>query len=201
MAKFDLSSVDKSIKNLRESFIALHEVVQKQIISNIDIRVKLDQLHQVRYEPSALLMEGIKEAVQAIFAMVASQQADIQTLVDSHKHLQMQNSVSLRAIMGALNIPLPALIEVVRSEIPTSFIFPSNKTKRQTEARKLIISLETELKTKKNKTFEDEEMIKILGRYLRDPEAKLPKTQINKDDLDDDEQKKDDQKPFGSNSI
>ncbi|KAL8104975.1 hypothetical protein AgCh_028944 [Apium graveolens] len=64
--------------------------------------------------------------------------------------------------------------------------------------KKLILTLETDLKTK-NKTDEDIKMIRILGRYLRDPEAKLPKTQFNKDDLDDNEQKKDDQKPSGSN--
>ncbi|KAL8104331.1 hypothetical protein AgCh_028515 [Apium graveolens] len=65
--------------------------------------------------------------------------------------------------------------------------------------KKLIMILETGLKSKKNKNFDDVEMIKFLGRYLSDAEANLPKTQINKDNLDDDEQKKDDQNPFGSN--
>ena len=65
--------------------------------------------------------------------------------------------------------------------------------------KKLILILESGLKAKKIKTVEDEEMIKLLGRYLRDAEANLPKTTINTDDLDDDEQKKSDQKPSGSN--
>ncbi|KAL8155297.1 hypothetical protein AgCh_000609 [Apium graveolens] len=57
----------------------------------------------------------------------------------------------------------------------------------------------TDLKKKQYKTIEDEKMIKLLGRYFRNSEANLPKTQINKDNLDDDAQKKDDQKPSGSN--
>ncbi|KAL8094278.1 hypothetical protein AgCh_035977 [Apium graveolens] len=62
------------------------------------------------------------------------------------------------------------------------------------------MTLEIELKIKQYKTVEDEEMIKLLGRYLKNAEANLPKTQINTNgDLDDDEQKKDDQKPSGSN--
>ncbi|KAL8088920.1 hypothetical protein AgCh_038620 [Apium graveolens] len=41
---------DKIIKNLRESFIALHAVVQQQITNTNDIRIKLDQLHQASCE-------------------------------------------------------------------------------------------------------------------------------------------------------
>ena len=66
--------------------------------------------------------------------------------------------------------------------------------------RRLIMVLESGLKSKKLKTSEDEAMIKILRRYIDNPEANLPKTQINKDDLGDDEQKKDGQNPSGSNS-
>ncbi|KAL8135422.1 hypothetical protein AgCh_010171 [Apium graveolens] len=65
--------------------------------------------------------------------------------------------------------------------------------------KKLIMILETGLKSKKNKKNNDVEMIKLLRRYLNNAEANLPKTQINKDNLDDDEQKKDDQNPSGSN--
>ncbi|KAL8113922.1 hypothetical protein AgCh_020999 [Apium graveolens] len=65
--------------------------------------------------------------------------------------------------------------------------------------KKLIMILETDLKAKKNKNNDDMEMIKLLRRYLDNAEANLPKTQINKDNLDDDEQKKDDQNPSGSN--
>ncbi|KAL8125610.1 hypothetical protein AgCh_013039 [Apium graveolens] len=65
--------------------------------------------------------------------------------------------------------------------------------------KKLIMTLETELKVKRNKTVDEEEIIKLLERYLRNAEVNLPKTQINKDNLDDDKQKKDDQKPSGSN--
>ena len=59
--------------------------------------------------------------------------------------------------------------------------------------------LGTGLRAKKNKNNDDMEMIKLLRRYLYNAEANLPKTQINKDDLDDDEQKKDYQNPSGSN--
>ncbi|KAL8105015.1 hypothetical protein AgCh_028977 [Apium graveolens] len=65
--------------------------------------------------------------------------------------------------------------------------------------KKLIMILRTSLKAKKNKNNDDMEMIKLLRRYLENVEANLPKTQFNKDDLDDDEQKKNDQNPFGSN--
>ncbi|KAL8109073.1 hypothetical protein AgCh_025243 [Apium graveolens] len=66
--------------------------------------------------------------------------------------------------------------------------------------KKLIMTLETYLKTKQYKTIEDEDMIKLLGRYLKDAETNFLKTQSNTNsDLDDDEQKKDDQKPSGSN--
>ena len=61
------------------------------------------------------------------------------------------------------------------------------------------MTLKTELKVKRNKTVEDEEIIKLLRRYLDNAEANLPKTRFNKDDLDDDEQKKNDQNPSGSN--
>ncbi|KAL8109457.1 hypothetical protein AgCh_025523 [Apium graveolens] len=295
--------------------------------------------------------------VQALTSLVKSQQIDIQTLVDSQKHLQMQNSVALGAIMGKLNIPLPSLPEQVRPEIHTPLLMPSNKTKGEIEARiarsrsstqqvqgaekilnqevdldmerliraaegpslsrefdellkalkasfndnhftykkaldriinflrvimvnqdnflqkrivinindsgiyrcmqvslnylvsrraseldiminkvkvvthedtmlltelknaqvaafpeaylqpskecvmankKLIKILETDLKSKKNKN-DDVEMIKLLGRYLSDAEANLPRTQINKDNLNDDEQKKNDKNPSISN--
>ncbi|KAL8092109.1 hypothetical protein AgCh_034411 [Apium graveolens] len=314
--------------------------------------------------------------VQALTSLVKSQQIDIQTLVDSHKHLQMQNSVVLGAIMGKLNIPLPSLPEQVRPEIPTPLLIPVNKTKGEIEVRltrsrssqqqvqgaekkskevdldmerliraaegpslsrefdelltalkaslndnqftykkaldktinfirmimvnqdnflhkrivintndsrtdrcmqvslnylvsrraseldifiskvkfithedtllltelrnaqmaafpeaylhpskgityicpntnyfkhfqipkhyvmsnkKLIMILGTGLRAKKNKNNDDMEMIKLPRRYLDNAEANLPKTQINKDNLDDDEQKKDDQNPSGSN--
>ncbi|KAL8132716.1 hypothetical protein AgCh_008261 [Apium graveolens] len=65
--------------------------------------------------------------------------------------------------------------------------------------KKLIMILGTGLKTKKNKNNDDMEMIKLLRRYLDNAETNLPKTHINKDDLDDDEQKKYDQNSFGSN--
>ncbi|KAL8148620.1 hypothetical protein AgCh_005832 [Apium graveolens] len=65
--------------------------------------------------------------------------------------------------------------------------------------KKLIMILESDLKVKQNEIVEDKEMIKLLERYMRNPEANLPKIPINKNDLDDDEQKKDDQKPSGSN--
>ncbi|XP_074323940.1 uncharacterized protein LOC141660856 [Apium graveolens] len=65
--------------------------------------------------------------------------------------------------------------------------------------KKLIMIIGTSLKTKKNKNNDYMEIIKLLRRYLDNAEANLPKTQINKDDLDDDEQKKDYQNPFGSN--
>ncbi|KAL8120312.1 hypothetical protein AgCh_017470 [Apium graveolens] len=66
--------------------------------------------------------------------------------------------------------------------------------------RRLIMVLESGLKSKKLKTSEDEAMIKILRRYIDNPEANLPKTQIKKDDFGDDEQKKDGQNPSSSNS-
>ncbi|KAL8103417.1 hypothetical protein AgCh_027839 [Apium graveolens] len=47
-----------------KSFVALDEVVQQHIAKSNDTRLKLDELHQSMYEPSALLMEGIKQAVQ-----------------------------------------------------------------------------------------------------------------------------------------
>ncbi|KAL8145226.1 hypothetical protein AgCh_003428 [Apium graveolens] len=66
--------------------------------------------------------------------------------------------------------------------------------------RRLIMVLESGLKSKKLKTSEDEAMIKILRRYIDNSEANLPKTKINTDDLGDDAQKKDGQNPSGSNS-
>ncbi|KAL8124703.1 hypothetical protein AgCh_012378 [Apium graveolens] len=80
-------------------------------------------------------MEGIKEAVQATFgtsALLSSQpqsatssnpqlqQADIQTLVDSYKYLQMQNSVALGSSMGKLNISLSALPEAEPSKLTST---------------------------------------------------------------------------------
>ena len=76
--------------------------------------------------------------------LVQSQLDDIKTLVDSHKHLQMQNSVSLGAIMGTLNIPLHALPEAIRPKIPTPVILPANKPKGEIEARLLKSSIQTQ---------------------------------------------------------
>ena len=62
--------------------------------------------------------------------------------MDSHKHLQMQNSVALGAIMGKLNIPLPA------PEIPTPPIMPImpvTKTKGEIEARKTVQGQDTHM--------------------------------------------------------
>ncbi|KAL8088315.1 hypothetical protein AgCh_038191 [Apium graveolens] len=66
--------------------------------------------------------------------------------------------------------------------------------------RRLVMVLESGLKSKKLKTNEDEAMIKILRRYIDNSEANLPKTKTNMDDLGDDERKKDGQNPSGSNS-
>ena len=55
--------------------------------------------------------------------------------MDSHKHLQMQNSVALGAIKGKLNIPLPSLPEQIRPELPTPLLMHVTKTKGEIEAR------------------------------------------------------------------
>ncbi|KAL8156533.1 hypothetical protein AgCh_001577 [Apium graveolens] len=180
-------AVTKVYKAQLKAFHLFGKALKLQLTDHQDrtrklVKDKLDEIipSQPRYEISALLMEGIKEAVQDTFgtslsstsqqplststnlqiqalqtqvstlqlaneslttqvsqliAMVQSQHADIQTFVDSHKHLQMQNSVSLGAIMGALNIPFHALPEVVRPEISTPLILPANKTKGEIEAR------------------------------------------------------------------
>ncbi|KAL8145560.1 hypothetical protein AgCh_003645 [Apium graveolens] len=78
---------------------------------------------------------SLSAQVQALTYLAKSQQTDIQTLVDSHKHLQIQNSVALGAIMGKLNIALPALPEQIRPEIPTPMYMPVSKTKGEIEAR------------------------------------------------------------------
>jgi len=145
---------------MKSSFKALFDQVQAHITNSNDTRVKLNQMHTAGYEPSFLLMEGVRKAVDehfgsfsattvtttstpqikelqdqisslqasnsdlssqviALTILVESQQHDIQALVESHKHLQMQNTVALGAIMGKLNIPLPALPEAVRPEIST----------------------------------------------------------------------------------
>ncbi|KAL8113783.1 hypothetical protein AgCh_020908 [Apium graveolens] len=66
---------------------------------------------------------------------------------------------------------------------------------------RLIMTLQSDLKHKKNKKYEDMEMINIVERYVVNPDTMLPNTQYNlKKDKDDDEQKKDDQNPSGSNS-
>ncbi|KAL8088686.1 hypothetical protein AgCh_038456 [Apium graveolens] len=192
--------------------------------------------------------------VHALTTLVQSQQADIPSLVDSYKHLQMQKSVALGAIMGAeksltqevdigmerlikaaegpsLSREFDELLKALRASLNDNFFTYKKALERTINSLRVILAtkdnfqerrimvnindsgvdrlchgqqeayhaLESELKTKRKKTFEDEEMIKLLGRYLRNVEANFPKTQINKDNLDDDEQKKDDQKPSGSN--
>ena len=169
MSRYDLSGVDKSVTELKDSFVALHNQVQNHITKN-NTRLKLDQMHTARYTPSPLVMDEIQKFVQATFgqstaisapsssssdiqalkdqvasletsnaslstqvqaltSLVKSQQTDIKTLVDSHKHIQMQNSVALGSIMGKLNIPLPSLPEQIRPKISTPFLMPVNKTK------------------------------------------------------------------------
>ncbi|KAL8134675.1 hypothetical protein AgCh_009630 [Apium graveolens] len=98
MSRMDLTTIEKEVKNLKQSFISLH-------------------------------------IVQALTSLVKSQQTDIQTLVDSHKHLQMQNFFALGGIMGKLNILLPALPEQIRPELPTPLLMPVTKTKGEIEAR------------------------------------------------------------------
>ncbi|KAL8126211.1 hypothetical protein AgCh_013485 [Apium graveolens] len=125
----------------------------------------------------------------------------------------MQNSIALGAIMGKLNIPIPSLPEHVRPEIPTPFLMPANKTKGEIKARLAQSRRASELDIFINKVkvmiHEDTLMLTELRNaqvdafpeaYLQpskdnldNAEANLPKTQINKDDLDDDEQKKYDQ--------
>ena len=141
MSRYDLSEIDKSVNQLKESFVALHKVVQDHITKSNDTRLKLDQMHTARYIPSPV-MDEIQKFVQATFgqstaistassslqdiqdlktqvasletsnassnaqvqaltSLVKSQQTDIQTLVDSHKHLQMQNYIALEAIRGS----------------------------------------------------------------------------------------------------
>ncbi|KAL8120922.1 hypothetical protein AgCh_017919 [Apium graveolens] len=57
---------------------------------------------------------------------------------------------------------------------------------------RLIMTLQSDLKHKKNKKHEDVEMIKILDIYLLNPDIMLPNTQYNlRKDEEDDEQKDD----------
>ncbi|KAL8147870.1 hypothetical protein AgCh_005265 [Apium graveolens] len=64
---------------------------------------------------------------------------------------------------------------------------------------RLIMTLHFYLKYKRNKKDEDVEMIRILDRYLVNPDTMLPNTQYNlRKDKDDDEQKDDKQKLSGS---
>lgn len=115
---------------MKNAFVALNTQVQNHISNSNDTKLKLNQLHSARYEPSFFLMEGIRKAVdeqfgssssstvstssnkeiqapqqqvthlqtsndqltaqvRALTTLVESQQTDIKTLVDSHKHLQM----------------------------------------------------------------------------------------------------------------
>ncbi|KAL8090762.1 hypothetical protein AgCh_040000 [Apium graveolens] len=72
-------------------------------------------------------------------------------------------------------------------------------TRDNFQEKRIVTNInDSDLKTKQYKTVEDEDMIKLLGRYLKNAETNLPKTQINTNgDLDDDEKKKDDKKPSG----
>ncbi|KAL8091989.1 hypothetical protein AgCh_034322 [Apium graveolens] len=78
-------------------------------------------------------------------------------------------------------------------------IIPGNCVKSN---MRLIITLESDLKYKRNKKADDVEMIRILKRYLLNADTMLPNLKINnsKDDKDDDEQKHNEQKPSGSNA-
>ncbi|KAL8112856.1 hypothetical protein AgCh_020238 [Apium graveolens] len=64
---------------------------------------------------------------------------------------------------------------------------------------RLIMTLQYDLKRKKNKKIEDEAMIRIFERYLVNADTMFPASQFNlNDDKDDDEQKHDEKKPSGS---
>ncbi|KAL8108260.1 hypothetical protein AgCh_024638 [Apium graveolens] len=183
MSMHDLSGMESSVKNLKNSFVSLNEQVQNHIIHSSDTRLNLDQMHSSRYTPSDLQHykfknynphpikkavqdtfgvsnsstsqssstlqvqelqhqvsslkssnDSLSAQVQALISLVQSQRTDIKTLVDSHKHLQMQNDVVLGAIMGKLNIPLPSLPKEIRPELPTPLLIPVTKTKGEIEA-------------------------------------------------------------------
>ncbi|KAL1824142.1 hypothetical protein ACET3Z_010920 [Daucus carota] len=336
MSRMDLTSLETKMSKMQEAFKALFKqhlghlsLGSASTTSTPKIKDLQDQVAALQTSNSALSSQ-----VQALTTLVESQQTDIKSLVDSHKHLQMQNTVFLGAIMGRINIPLPEhsqvqdldqqrilrsaqgpgmtqefddLLTGLRISLNNNFFtyrkalettinyirvlqVPANdqvlekrivinlndagvdrcmqvnigyltsrraskvdvlinkvkiianeekmllaELKKAQEAafpeaylqpskgvmyvcstsnnlkhfqvpkhcvmgnKRLIMILESGLKAKKLKTKEDEEMIKILRRYIDDPEANLPKTQINDKDLDDDEQKKDGQNPSGSN--
>ncbi|XP_074342728.1 benzyl alcohol O-benzoyltransferase-like [Apium graveolens] len=111
MARLDLTSVEIDVKNLRQSFIALHEVVQQHIINSNDIKIKLDQLHQTRYEPSTLLMDGIKQAVEATFGSSRStiSQPPISTSTNLHIQSLQQQISTLHSSNDQLTAQVHAL--------------------------------------------------------------------------------------------
>ncbi|KAL8135334.1 hypothetical protein AgCh_010119 [Apium graveolens] len=165
MARFDVSSMEQSIKNLKQSFLALHEVVQNHITSNNDTRVKLDQLHQARYEPSSILIEGIKESLQATFGASVSSSSQPPTSTSTNMQIQ-----ALQAQVSSIQSPNDFLINKVsqlkallRHEIPTPLIFPATKTKGEIKARLLKSSVQTQrAKAKETENQVDVEMERLL---------------------------------------
>ncbi|KAL8093302.1 hypothetical protein AgCh_035253 [Apium graveolens] len=202
MARFDMTSMEQSIKNLKQSFMALHEVVQSHITSNNDTRVKLDQLHQSRYEPSALLMEGIKESAR----LLRSSAQTVQTQKAKSKETGQQVDVGMERLLKAAEGPslsreFDELLKALRASLNNNF-FTYKKTldKSINFLRVILVTNDNFLEKRIVVNINDSSVDRYTGRYLKDVETKLPKIQINtKDDLDDDEQKKDDQKPSDSN--
>ncbi|KAL8135490.1 hypothetical protein AgCh_010218 [Apium graveolens] len=128
MKRLDLTTMENEVKTVEATFGS--STSTSSTSTNIQIQYIQQQVSDLQTSNVSLNAQ-----VQALTSLVKSQQSNIQILMDSHKHLQMQNYVALGAIMGKLNIPLPSLPEQTRPEIPTPLLMLVTKTKGEIEAR------------------------------------------------------------------
>ena len=114
MSRYDLSGIDKSVSQLKESFVALHKVVQDHITKSNDTRLKLDQMHTARYISSPLVMDEIQKFVQATFG----QSTAISTTRSSYPDIQELKTqvASLENSNASLNTQVQALTSLVKSQ-------------------------------------------------------------------------------------
>ncbi|KAL8118491.1 hypothetical protein AgCh_016133 [Apium graveolens] len=194
--------------SLNNNFFTYRKTLEKTInyIRVLQIPVK-DQFLEKRIVIN-LNDSGVDRCMQVNFNYLISRRAsEIDILINKVRIINNEEKMLLAELKKAQEAAFPEAY--LHPNKGVHYIYSTTKQLKHFQVpkncgmanRRLIMVLESELKSNKLNTGEDEAMIKILRRYIDNPEANLPKTQINTDDLGDDEQKKDGQNPFGSNSI
>ncbi|KAL8135559.1 hypothetical protein AgCh_010264 [Apium graveolens] len=173
---------------MRAVMVKVDNFLEKMIVMNINdggvdrcLQVTLSNIQTLRAFELDVMIDRVNPVIQ-----------------EDTQLLQELKKTQITAFLKAYLYPNQGIVYVCpTTKQAKHLLVPKHRVKSN---MRLIMTLQSNLKYKRNKKHEDVEMIIILDIYLLNPDTMMPNTQYNlRNDKDDDEQKDNNQKPTGSN--